>query len=127
MVNRMSGGNKNSKSDKYLIKILEDNANIFKYEAKIIVKAFVKTLAYFINNCIEFSINDILDYKTVHKNACNCYIRYRDEWEIIPEHYIMKIKFTKKLKDYLNSRNEFKEARHREILPDGIRRKIKLF
>ena len=127
MVKKMSGGNNITKSEKYLIQILEENVNLHKYQAKLIVKAFIKTLTYFICNCIEFSINRVFEYKTVDKKASKCYVRYRDTMEIIPEHKIMKIKFSENLKNYLNSRKKFKDVRHRENLPLGIRRTIKLF
>lgn len=122
----MNGG-KTYKNERYLIKILESLSSINKYEAPIIIRAFLKTLKYFIDNAIEFSIHDVFDFKKYHKKECKCYVVYKDEMQIIPEHYLMKFSISKKLKDYLNERNEFKNVRHRENLPDGIRRTKDLF
>lgn len=114
------------KDEEYIKKILLNNKNIYKYEIPIIMKAMKKTLRYFCSNGIEFSMNDVFDFKRHHKKANKMYINYRKEFDEIPEHYVCKFKLTKKFKDYLNGRHEFKNAQHREYLPDGITRTKKI-
>lgn len=125
MVNKTNGG-KTIKSYKYIQKIVEENKNLYIYEIPIIMKAFKKTLLYFIKNAIEFSIKDFFDFKKILKKEAKIYLRYRDELGTIPEHYIMKMKTSVNLKDYLNNRNDFKESKHREYLPDGEIRNKKI-
>ena len=126
MVKKMSGG-KQLKTDTYIRKILLGYSSIYKYEALLSMRAFIKTVRYFIDNAIEFSISDafkFVKYKNVEREA---YLRYRDERCVIPEHLSMRIEIEKKLRDYLNSRGEFENAKHREKLPDGEVRKNDLF
>lgn len=125
MVNKMNGGHMIKKRD-YIKKILLENKNIYKYEVPFIIKAFKNTFKYFCENAIEFQINDICNFVKHHKKANKMYVRYRDEFDEIPEHDIFKFKLSYKLKDYLNNRNDFKESKHREYLPDGEMRSKKI-
>lgn len=122
----MNGG-KTYKNERYLIEILQDAKNIFKYEAPLIVKCFLKTLKYFIENGIEFSFSNSFSFVKILKKESKCYVTYRDETDIIPEHYIMKFKVSEQLKHYLNERRQFKSVRHRENLPDNLKRKKDIF
>lgn len=127
MASKKIGGNDHTKTNSYIIKILEENSQIRKYEAPIILKAFCKTVLYFFNNVMEFEIKNVFSFKKIHKKESVMYLRYKDEYYTIPEHDEMKIKVHKSLKDYLNKRKEFKDVRRREILPDNILRTKNLF
>lgn len=141
MVNRMNGGkmtnlnmrhvkigyHDNIKEDDYILKILQENTQMFKYEVKFVFKAFKMTLKYFLENGIEFKINDFFEFKHVHKKDERQYNVLKDEYYTIPEHLEAKIVVDKKLKDYLNKRNGFEDIRRREELPDGIRRVKNIF
>ena len=119
MGSRKIGGKKTTRYEKFLVQFLESNTGINKYEVPIILKAFKKTVQDMFNNLEEFSIGDFFKFKKIRKKPMNCYVRYRDEHVIIPEHDDMKFEVHKNLKDYLNRRNEYKDVRHREKFPDG--------
>lgn len=121
------GGNNRTKEDKYIKKILAENDKFFKYEIDLMYKAFKLTLQYFLNNCIEFSIENVFSFIKFHKKEYNLYVRYKDEYNTIPAHDDMKFVISKKLKDYLNHRNGFENVRRREHLPDGLKRTRDLF
>ena len=128
MPKKINGGKVyQTKYDEYIGKILEPNPNIYKYEVPLIIKAFRKTVKYFLENCIEFEFTDVFKFERRRRGATKVYARYRDETITIPPHDEMKFVVTKKLKDYLNSRNEFANVRHREKLPDGLTRKNDIF
>ena len=128
MPKKINGGKVyQTKYDEYIGTILESNPNIYKYEVPIIIKAFRKTVKYFLENCIEFEFTDAFQLKRIHKGETKAYAKYRDETITIPPHDEMKFVVHKKLKDYLNSRNEFTNVRHREKLPDGLTRKNDIF
>lgn len=127
MLRKKIGGNQRTKEDKYIKKVLEENDKFYKYEIDLIYKAFKKTLTYFLENCIEFEIENVFKFVKFHKKEYSLYVRYKDEYVTVPEHDDMKFKISKKLKDYLNYRGEFKDVRRREMLPDGFRRKTDLF
>lgn len=128
MPKKINGGKVyQTKYDEYIGEILESNSNIYKYEVPLIIKAFRKTVKYFLENCIEFEFTDVFKFKRRHKGATKVYARYRDETITIPSHDEMKFVVTKKLKDYLNSRNKFASVRHREKLPDGLTRNNDIF
>lgn len=127
MGRRKFGGNNNTIEDKFLRKILQENDKIFKYEVPLIFKAFKLTLQYFLENGIEFGIENFFKYVQVNKKEERQYLRYKDEYYIIPEHLEAKIKIEKQFKDYINERQEFENIRRREILPDNIRKKKDIF
>lgn len=128
MAKKMNGGKVyQTKYDEYIQKILEENDNIYKYEARLIIRAFKKTVQYFLDNAIEFYINDVFKFRKVLKKESKMFIVYKREYIDIPEHYIMKFSLFPSLKDYLNSRKKFKNAKHREKLPDGLVRNKKIF
>ena len=119
MASRKIGGKPNTKYQDFLNQFLENNSGINKYEVRIIMKAFKKTLRELILGLQEFEIGDFFKFKKIHKKAMGNYVRYRDEYQIIPEHDDMKFEVHKNLKDYLNKRNKYKNVRHRERFPDG--------
>ena len=128
MPKKINGGKVyQTKYDEYIGEILESNSNIYKYEVPLIIKAFRKTVKYFLENCIEFEFTDVFKFERRHKGATKVYAHYRDETITIPPHDEMKFVVTTKLKDYLNSRNKFANVRHREKLPDGLTRKNDIF
>ena len=128
MPKKINGGKVyQTKYDEYIGEILESNPNIYKYEVPLIIKAFRKTVKYFLENCIEFEFTDVFKFERRHKGATKVYAHYRDETITIPPHDEMKFVVTKKLKDYLNSRNKFANVRHREKLPGGLTRKNDIF
>ena len=128
MTKKMNGGKVyQTKYDEYIQKILEENDNIYKYEARLIIRAFKKTVDYFLNNAIEFYINDVFKFIKVFKKESCTYATYKHEIVNIPEHTMMKFKLFPSLKHYLNSRYKFKNARHREKLPDGLVRNKNIF
>lgn len=127
MLRKKIGGNQRTKEDKYIKKILAENDKFYRYEIDLIYKAFKLTLQYFMENCIEFEIKNVFKFIKFHKKDYNLYVRYRDEYTVVPAHDDMKFKVSKKLKDYLNHRHEFENVRRREILPDGLRRTNNLF
>ena len=128
MPKKINGGKVyQTKYDEYIGSILESNPNIYKYEVPLIIKAFRKTVKYFLEKCIEFEFTDVFQFKRVHKKESRAFAKYRNEFVGIPAHDEMKFSVTKKLKDYLNSRNEFANVRHREKLPDGLTRKNDIF
>lgn len=124
---KKTNGGKDHVDDKYIKEILYDNARLHKYEVPIILKAFKKTVQYFFNNGIEFSVRHMFDCKIVDKKESKNYVVRKAECQIIPAHKIMKIKVCRELKDYLNERNEYKNVRHRERLPHDKKRINKLF
>lgn len=119
MASRKIGGKPNTRYQDFLHQFLENNNAINKYEVKFIMKAFKKTLQDLILGLQEFEIGDFFKFKKIHKKAMGNYVRYRDEYQVIPEHDDMKFEVHKNLKDYLNKRNKYKNVRHRERFPDG--------
>lgn len=115
MTSKTNGG-KEYKTEKYLTDLLKNTKNILLYEAPIIIRAFIKTLKYFIENAIDFEVGDILEFKKRLKAESKCWVTYRGEFITIPEHYIIKFKTKKKLRDYLNKKNKFQNVKHRVIL-----------
>ena len=51
-------------------------------------------------NSIEFEIKNVFKFMKFHKKDYNLYVRYRDEYTVVPAHDDMKFKVSKKLKDY---------------------------
>ncbi len=127
MAKKTNGGKNNTLYEDYIKDILYENKNIYKYEVPLIIKAFKQTVQYFLDNVIEFKINDVFEFVKFKKKPMNMYVRYKDEYQIIPEHEEIKFKVLTPLKDYLNSRNQFKDVRHRENLPNGLTRNKKIF
>lgn len=127
MLRKKIGGNQRTKEDSYIKKILTENNKFYKYEIGLVYKAFKLTLKYFLDNCIEFKIDNVFSFVKFHKKEYNLYVRYKGELKTIPAHDDMKFVISKKLKDYLNHRNEFENVRRREHLPDGLKRTQKLF
>lgn len=119
MASRKIGGKPNTRYQDFLHQFLENNNAINKYEVKFIMKAFKKTLQDLILGLQEFEIGDFFKFKKYTKKEMKNYVRYRDEWQTIPEHDDMKFEVHKNLKDYLNKRNKYKNVRHRERFPDG--------
>lgn len=113
------GGTENTRYENFLEQFLLNNGHIYKYEIKTIIKAFKLTILWFLENCEEFEIKDFFKLKKIHKEDHKIYVRYRSEWDIIPEHDDMKMETSKNLRDYLNHRRKFKDAKHRNKLPDG--------
>jgi hypothetical protein len=126
MARKLNGGPKTKHLD-YLKKILLENRIMFKYEAPLVLRAFKDTVMYFIDNLIEFKINDVFEFKRIHKKECEMYVPYKDDRQVVPAHDNMKFKVLTPLKDYLNSRNKFANVRHREQLPDGLTRNKNIF
>lgn len=118
---KKTGGETKFKSERYIRKIIYENKHFYKYEIPIMFRAFKKTLKYLLENCIEFTINDFCEFKPFHKKDSNIYVRYKNDYTFIPEHKDMKVKASKNLKDFLNYRKKFENARHREYLPDGFK------
>lgn len=128
MTKKVNGGKAyQTKYDEYIGEILEANPNIYKYEVPLIIKAFRKTVKYFLDNCIEFEFTDVFKFAKFHKKDTKAYAHYRDEMIDIPAHDDMKFVVSNKLKDYLNERRDFKDVRHREKLPGGLTRKNDIF
>lgn len=127
MANLKIGGNSRTKEDKYIKKILAENDKFFRYEIDLMYKAFKMTLQYFLDNCIEFKIDNVFSFVKFHKKTYDLYVRYKGEFKTIPEHDDMKFVISKKLKDYLNHRNGFENVRRREHLPEGLKRMHNLF
>lgn len=116
---KRNGGKENTRDDRFLKQFLSDNDYIRQYEIKYILKAFKLTILYFLENTEEFEIKDFFKFKNFSKKEWNLYVRYRDEWEVVPEHNDMKMETSKNLRDYLNARNKFKNVEKRQKLPDG--------
>ena len=125
MAKKTSGGNTQTKKDDYIKKILYTNKNLYKYEVPIILKAFKMTILYFFNNTKEFEIKGLFSFKKRFKKESKNYVRYKDTTQIIPEHENLKCVVDKDLKDFLNERNNFKNSKHKEFLPDGHKRTFK--
>lgn len=105
-----------------LKEIIKKHPALFKYEPSLIIKAFKKTMWYFIENALEFDFKNFFKFTKVHRKAFNNYVRYRDEYQIIPEHDDILLKPYKSLKDFVNSRHKFKDTPHREKLIDEERK-----
>lgn len=116
-----------TKSDNYIKKILSENKNLYKFEIPLILKAFKLTVNYFLENLIEFEIKEFFKFTLIHTKESRQYSRYRDEYYIIPAHNNLVFKAFQGIKDYLNSRHKFANAKHREFLPDGLKRTKKIF
>lgn len=120
---RKIGNTRNMRYENYLKQFLEECDALRGYEIPVIIRAFSQTLKYFLFNGIEFDIKGFCSFKRFTKNESKQYIRYLDEHTTIPEHEDAKIVVDNQLKDYLNKRGRFKDASHREVLPDGTKRK----
>ena len=106
--------------------LLKKHPALLKYEVGLILKAFKKTMWYFINNAIEFEFKNFFKFVKVHKKERQLYIVYRKEFQTIPEHDMMKFKPYESFKDYMNCREKFKDAPHREKL-EGEERNPDIF
>lgn len=118
-------GGKIVKRDKYIVQILEENKHIYKFEAKLILRAFKKTLQQCFKEFIEFEISNFCRFLKFHRKERQLYVRYRDTYDTIPAHDNMKFRVSESLKAYLNKRGKFADVWHRDHLPDGIDRELK--
>ena len=109
-----------------LRKMLLEHPALYKYEPTLILKAFKKTMWYFINNAIEFEFKNFFKFKKIHKKDAKNYVRWRDEYQVIPEHDDIVLKPYRSFKDYMNSRGKFKDSAHREQIC-GLIRKSDIF
>lgn len=118
-------GGKVIKRDKYITQIIEGSDHIYKFEAKLILRAFKKTIIRCFNEFIEFEISNFCRFFKYHRKERQLYVRYRGVYETIPEHDTMKFRVSDTLKAYLNHRGKFLNVWHRDHLPEGIDREIK--
>lgn len=109
-----------------LKKLIKEHPALYKYEPSLILKAFKKTMWYFINNAIEFDFKNFFRFKKIHKKDMKNYSRMRDEIQVIPEHDDIVMKVYETFKDYMNSRGKFKDSAHREVL-EGENRTPNIF
>lgn len=121
---KKTGGLNPPKTEKFIKDVLLESGHLYKYEAKIAVKAFKKTIDYFVQNLIEFKIKNFFEFVTFHKKASTIYVPYRKEYITIPEHEDMKFKASEDLKNFLNYRKEFKDSQHKEYLLELKRKKF---
>lgn len=101
--------------------LLNEHPALYKYEPSLILKAFKKTMWYFINNALEFEFKNFFRFKKIHKKDMKNYVRWRNETQVIPEHDDIVFKVYENFKDYMNCRGKFKDSEHREKLDDLVR------
>lgn len=121
MEKKTSGGNTLVKDD-FIKMFLLENDNIFKYEAQIAMRAFKSTIKYFFENAIPFQIDNFITLDKYIKKERLTHVTTFREFKKIPSYTDIKVKITKGLKDFLNSRYKYKDTLHREQLPDGTRK-----
>ena len=125
MESKMIGGNKVIFQGS-LKELLKKHPALLKYEVGLILKAFKKTMWYFINNAIEFQFKNFFKFTREHNKERQLYVVYRKEFQTIPAHDVMKFKPYESFKDFINCRGKFENTPHREKL-EGEERNPDIF